>query len=89
MDTQLENNKRIARNTFFLYLRMIFIMGVSLFTSRVILRALGDVDFGLFNVVGGIIAIFSFCLRFYGGNFFEIYYGRSRGEEIKPSYDVL
>lgn len=60
MDTQLENNKRIARNTFFLYLRMIFIMGVSLFTSRVILRALGDVDFGLFNVVGGIIAIFSF-----------------------------
>ena len=35
-------------------------MGVSLFTSRVILRALGDVDFGLFNVVGGIIAIFSF-----------------------------
>lgn len=60
MDTQLENNKRIARNTFFLYLRMILIMGVSLFTSRVILRALGDVDFGLFNVVGGIIAIFSF-----------------------------
>ena len=60
MDTQLENNKRIARNTFFLYLRMIFIMGVSLFSSRVILSALGDVDFGLFNVVGGIIAIFSF-----------------------------
>lgn len=40
---QLENNKRIARNTLFLYLRMILIMGVSLFTSRVILRALGDV----------------------------------------------
>lgn len=55
-----ENNKRIARNTLFLYLRMILIMGVSLFTSRVILRALGDVDFGLYNVVGGIITIFLF-----------------------------
>lgn len=39
---------------------MILIMGVSLFTSRVILRALGDVDFGLYNVVGGIITIFLF-----------------------------
>ena len=45
---------------FFLYLRMILIMGVSLYTSRVILRALGEVDFGLYNVVGGIIVIFSF-----------------------------
>lgn len=60
MDNQHENNKRIARNTLFLYLRMILIMGVSLFTSRVILRALGEVDFGLYNVVGGIIVIFSF-----------------------------
>lgn len=60
MDNQHENNKRIARNTLFLYLRMILIMGVSLYTSRVILRALGEVDFGLYNVVGGIIVIFSF-----------------------------
>ena len=60
MDNQHENNKRIARNTLFLYLRMILIMGVSLFTSRVILRALGEVDFGLYNVVGGVITIFLF-----------------------------
>ncbi len=57
---QLENNKRIARNTLFLYLRMILIMGVSLYTSRVILNVLGDVDFGLYNVVAGVIVIFSF-----------------------------
>ena len=60
MDNQHENNKRIARNTFFLYLRMILIMGVSLFTSRTILQALGEVDFGLYNVVGGVITIFLF-----------------------------
>ncbi len=60
MNNQRENSKRIAQNTLFLYLRMILIMGVSLYTSRVILNALGDVDYGLYNVVGAIIVIFSF-----------------------------
>ena len=42
-----ENNKRIAKNTFLLYIRMFFIMAVSLFTSRVVLRTLGVTDFGI------------------------------------------
>lgn len=54
------NNKRIAKNTIVLYIRMIFMMGVSLFTSRVILQTLGVEDFGIYSVVGGIITMFAF-----------------------------
>lgn len=55
-----ENNRRLAKNTIALYLRMFFMMGISLYTSRVILQILGVEDFGIYNVVGGIIALFGF-----------------------------
>lgn len=54
------NNKRIAKNTLMLYIRMLISMMVGLFTSRVIINTLGEVDFGLNNVVGGIVVMFSF-----------------------------
>lgn len=54
------NNKRIAQNTLLLYVRMLFIMGVSLYTSRVVLQTLGVEDFGTFGVVGSIITMFTF-----------------------------
>lgn len=54
------NNKRITKNTFLLYLRMLFLLVLSLFTSRILLEGLGVDDFGLYNVVGGIVAIFTF-----------------------------
>lgn len=54
------DNKRIAKNTFLLYLRMLFNMVVSLYTSRIILKILGVDDFGIYNVVGGIIVMFTF-----------------------------
>lgn len=54
------NNKRIAKNAIFLYLRMFLTMFVSLFTSRIVLQTLGVIDYGLWNVVGGVIAMFSF-----------------------------
>lgn len=57
---QSANNKRIAKNTLMLYIRMLFTMGVSLFTSRVILQTLGVEDYGVYSVVGGIITMFSF-----------------------------
>lgn len=56
----MADNKRIAKNTMFLYFRMILIMGVSLYTSRVVLQTLGVEDYGLYNVVGGIVTMFSF-----------------------------
>ena len=54
-----EKNKRIAKNTLLLYFRMLFMMAVSLYTSRVVLNALGVEDFGIYNVVGGVVAMFS------------------------------
>lgn len=53
------NSKRIAKNTLLLYFRMLFLMAVSLYTSRVVLNALGVEDFGIYNVVGGVVAMFS------------------------------
>ncbi len=61
MSTQTsDNNKRIAKNTLLLYFRMLFMMGISLFTSRVVLNTLGVEDYGIYNVVGGIVAMFGF-----------------------------
>ena len=54
-----ENNRRIAKNTLLLYFRMLFMMVVSLYTSRVVLNSLGVEDFGIYNVVGGVVAMFS------------------------------
>ena len=55
----LANNKRIAKNTVFLYFRTIVILLVSLYTSRIVLNALGVEDYGIYNVVGGFVAMFS------------------------------
>jgi O-antigen/teichoic acid export membrane protein len=55
-----ENNKRIAKNTLFLYVRMLLIMGVNLYTVRAVLNLLGVVDYGIYNVVGGVVTLFSF-----------------------------
>lgn len=54
-----DNNKRIAKNTFFLYVRQLLVMAVGLYTVRVILTALGEEDYGIYNVVGGFVAMFS------------------------------
>ena len=55
-----DNNKRIAKNTLFLYLRMFVIMLTALFTSRIVLDVLGAADYGLNNVIGGVVVLFSF-----------------------------
>lgn len=53
------NNKRIAKNTLLLYFRMFLLMLISLYTSRVVLEALGVIDYGIYNVIAGFVAIFS------------------------------
>lgn len=53
------NKNRIAKNTMLLYCRMLFLMIVSLYTSRVILDALGVEDYGIYNAVAGFITMFS------------------------------
>lgn len=60
MSVSSANNKRIAKNTLFLYARMMFLMLITFFTSRVILDKLGVVDYGIYNVVGGLASMFTF-----------------------------
>lgn len=57
--TSSENNRRLAKNTAVLYCRMLFLMIVSLYTSRVVLNTLGVEDFGIYGVVGGLVAMAS------------------------------
>ena len=57
---QTSNNKRIAKNTMMLYIRMLLSVVVSLYTSRVVLEVLGVEDYGIYGVVGGVVAMFSF-----------------------------
>lgn len=56
----MSTNKTIAKNTLFLYLRMLFTMGVSLYTARVILQVLGLEDFGIYKLIDGVVVLFSF-----------------------------
>lgn len=56
----LDNNKRIVKNAAFLYMRMLFVLFVSLYTSRVVLNMLGVEDFGVYNVVAGFVTLFGF-----------------------------
>ena len=59
MGNHSSNNKLIAKNTFFLYIRSIILMLVALYTSRVVLQALGVDDYGIYNLVGGVVTMFS------------------------------
>lgn len=55
----LHKGRRIARNTMMLYIRMFVLMLVGLYTSRVVLNALGETDYGIYSVVGGVVAMFT------------------------------
>ena len=54
------SNNRILKNSIFLYVRLIFTLGIGLYSSRIVLKVLGVEDFGIYNIVGGVVAIFSF-----------------------------
>ena len=80
------NNKRIAKNTFVLYLRTMFVMVVSLYTSRVILQTLGVEDYGIYQVVGGLVSMFSIISTSLSGavsRFITFEIGRGRKERLE------
>lgn len=54
------DNKRIAKNTVYLYIRMIIVMAVTFYTARVVLNVLGFQDYGIYNLVGGVVVLFAF-----------------------------
>ena len=53
------NTQRIAKNTVVLYFRMLFLMLIGLYTSRIILKTLGVADYGTYNLVGGVVSMFT------------------------------
>lgn len=59
-DNTSSNNKRLVKNTISMYVRMLFLMFISFYTSRIVLQTLGVVDFGIYNVVGGVVVMFTF-----------------------------
>ena len=60
MTNHASDNKRLVKNTLFLYIRMFLTMGIALYTSRVVLNVLGIEDYGIYNVVGGVVGILLF-----------------------------
>ena len=89
--SQTSNNKRIAKNTLLLYFRMILIMGVTLYTSRVVLKQLGVEDFGIYNIIAGVVVLFSFlsnALISSTQRYLSIAIGRKNRKEIQTVFSV-
>lgn len=85
------DQKRIAKNTALLYVRMLLIMAISLYTSRVILSTLGKIDFGLYNVIGAIVVNFSFLngmLSSACSRYFAIELGRNDHKALKRVFSL-
>ena len=77
-----KNNKRVAKNTIVLYVRMIFLMLINLYTSRVVLDSLGVQDYGIYNVVAGFIAMFqTISIALVNANSRFINYEMGRGDK--------
>lgn len=84
--TDTNRNKLIIKNTLMLYIRMFLIMFVTLYTSRVILEALGVEDYGVYNVVGGLVAAFSILtssLSSVGARFINFHLGKNDIARVK------
>lgn len=86
-----ENNKRIAKNTLMLYFRQILILLVSLYTVRIVLNTLGVEDYGIYNVVGGIVSFFSFLSGTMASatqRFFSFALGQDDTEKLNRTFSV-
>ncbi len=89
MSDRISNNKRIAKNTMMLYIRMLLSMVVSLYTSRVVLEVLGVEDYGIYGVVGGVVAMFSFLNSSMSGatsRFLTFEMGRGDAQRVRETF---
>lgn len=86
-----QNNRRIAKNALFLYFRMLLTMLISLFTVRIVLNALGVVDYGIYNVVGGIVVMLSFLsgtMASASERFFSFELGKDDLVQLKKTFSL-
>lgn len=85
------NNSRIAKNTLLLYFRMMITMLIGLYASRVVLNTLGIEDFGIYNVVGGVIAMFSFvngAMANATSRYLTVELGRENWQRLKATFST-
>lgn len=88
MSDSSNNNSRIAKNTLYLYMRMFLVLVVSLYTTRVVLNALGVVDYGINNVVAGFVSMFAF-LNTSMSNGIQRFYNFKLGSEGEDSITIV
>lgn len=84
-------NRRIAKNTLYLYIRMVFVLGVGLFATRVLLRTLGITDYGIYNVVGGVVSFMAFLQTSMANGFqrfFNIELGKGDDDKFLRLFSV-
>ena len=87
----VSNNKRIAKNTIILYLRLIIVLFLTLYISRLVLDVLGVNDFGIYNVVSGFVAMFAFLNASMSNGvqrFFNVDIGANNGSNISEIYTI-
>jgi len=88
---KISNSKLIAKNTLLLYFRQILIMLVSLYTVRVVLNALGAEDYGIYNVVAGVVTMFSFisgAMSTASQRYFSFDIGKGDEENLKTTFSL-
>lgn len=86
------NNKTIAKNTILLYFRMLLLMLVSLYTSRVVLQQLGVEDYGIYEIVGGVVGLLSFlsgALSAGSSRFLSYELGQGNKESMKRYFSTI
>ena len=91
MSLKAENNKRIAKNTFMLYIRMGLVMIISLYATRIVLNVLGEEDYGIYNVVGGVVVMFSFLSRTLASasqRYFAFEIGRGDYDKLNKIFNI-
>ena len=87
-----QNNLRILTNTLMLYVRMAFVMGINFFTTRELLLALGERDYGLVNVIGGVVSLFSFfasSMTTSVTRFFNYEIGKGDSRALKNTFNLV
>lgn len=91
MENCSSSNKRLAKNTLMLYVRMLLVMFVTLYTSRVVLRVLGVEDYGIYSIVGGVVVSFSLLSNAMSGaisRFITFALGKEETKKVKKLFGV-
>lgn len=87
----MSDKKRIAKNTLALYIRMILVMGITLFSSRIVLEKLGVTDFGVYSSVGGVVAMLGFLnvtLSTSTSRFITFELGKGNSQRLRETFST-